>query len=462
MANIICPFCLKSHTFATSLQCETEPNNLEKTVPGIYMKDYQQVPPLWLVTYGFQGHGKTTYLHALTFMLQHIDKVWPQFSYRPLDQYTIDTIRQIEQAAIRLKYPEPTRKKTPRPLLFSVYDLPKFGSHCLAMYDVAGEIYDSFNEVKEYVAAITKAASTIWFLVSLSDLKTEGKNILELFSTYLSGMEGLSLNPAGRNLIVIYTKGDLLRSQSQKGFLDYLKADPVKGLTRENFTSLGGPFFPDPEYQNSMEEFSNYARDYTRNQVKGGAAFINEVEKRRMNLRFCITSVFNEPDDNQPQRFRVFDPFLWAIILENQGARRRIGLVMDPAANPPAHYSGFVSSLWEELSKYGEVTTYYLGKSPPVSQPGQRASQVPPNSPRQRLIGPILEQAPPESCFIVISMGEIKDLSDFQHSYWQDRLLLVTFAEELRQIWPYSFSYQPDDNLKVIVDTLLHFYEGGN
>lgn len=465
MARVICPFCLKPHNFeSSSLACETYP---EKTVPDIYVKEYNTVPPLWLVTVGFSQHGKSTYLAALTLMLENISKIWPQHKvhYRPLDQYTLEEVRRMRREALDGKLPPPTDTKRPRPpLLFSVYNLPESGSRCLVMYDVAGEVYDSLSEVEQYVPAL-KQACTTWFLVSLTDLQQDrkGKAFPDLFSTYLTGMEKLHIDLNGRNLVVVYTKGDTL---APKEFTEYLTTDPFQSLTIPEAEFIDSENFSFQSYIEEMKRVSSQFEDYTSQRVSGGSAFINMVRERGMNLEFSVTSALGESPTSpnrsnvNAHRYRVLDPFLWAITLESLEISRSIGLVADASSEGCTIYDGgLLANIWERLSNYGEVTTYYLGQRSPTSQPGQRAPEVPSRVARPRLVGTILERVSAKTCFIVVSTGHIIDLGDFYDSPWRDRLLLVMVGEDYQQDWPNTIVYRSDDDVSVLVDALLRLYE---
>jgi len=458
MARVICPFCLKPHDFMSSLECPV----YKETVPAAYVRDYNKVPPLWLVTIGFTQHGKTTYLAALTLMLESIDKVWDGVYYRHLDQYTLDTIRQWRQEAMQGELPPANPKAVPRPILFNIYNIPESGSRCLVMYDVSGEIYSSLSEVEEYVTSI-KQVKTTWFLVSLPDLLSdeEGKTITDLFNVYLSGMENLRIDLRGQNLIVVYTKGD--EAVFPREFKDYLRADPFRGLTRRDTIIPGPEDFSLEVYIQGMRDISNQLQEYTRKQVQGGAAFISMAKANGMNLAFCVTSALGESPDSASNRlradafrYRVLDPFLWAVILETPASSRPIGLVVDASRKSRSVYDkALLPVVWDHLSDYGELTTYYLGQASPASRPGQRPLDSPPSVAHQRLIGPILEEASPETRFMVIGTGPITDLADFQNSPWRDRVLLVMMGEDHQRDWPNTIVYRTGDAPTVLVDALL-------
>ncbi len=461
MARVICPFCLKPHYIRSSkFEC---PHHGE-VVPSAYVKNYRETPPLWLVTIGFPGHGKTTYLAALTLMLENIDRVWDSVYYRRLDQYTRDTIRMWHQEAIEGELPKASVKQAaPRPILFSMHNIPQAGSRCLVMYDIAGEIYDSLSEVGEYVASI-KEVKTTWFLVSLPNLKRDprGRTIHELFTSYLSGMESLRADLNGRNVIVIYTKGDAMRFPTPYTKLqDYMREDPFCSLTRRDANPPDE--FSFEWYVAGMEEVSNQLRDFTRLKVKGGNAFINMAEANGINLKFCVTSALGEGADERSNRlhvdalrYRVLDPFLWSVILDTPGDSRPLGLVLDSSPKSRSVYDeSLLPMVWDELSNYGAIATYHMGQTAPASLEGQQPPRAPTHTPRPRLIGPILEKAPPGSRFMVIGTGEILDLGDFYDTSWRDRILLVMMGKDHQRNWPHTYVYRTDDDPSSLVDALL-------
>ncbi len=460
MARVICPFCLKPHDFTASLICP----DYKAETPAVYVKEYNRVPPLWLVTIGFSRHGKSCYLNALTRLLEEISRVWSGVYYRPLDQYTFQTIQQIRRDAQSGAKPIKTPLgEVTRPMLLSVYDLPRAGSRCLVMYDVPGEVYDSLTDLKDYVASI-KQVTTTWFLVSLSDLEIghEGKNITDLFSVYLSGMERMRADLRGRNLIVVYTKGDKFVPRERE-IRSYLMDDPLRGLLSPDTGEGSTPQVNLAEYLESMRSMSDQLEEYTRQRVKGGAAFINMVKANGMNLVFSVVSALGQDPDASAQSMeltpvpmRVIDPFLWAITLESASASSVLGLALDAAPGSDAVFgSATPSRLAEALSGFGELTTYYLGQAKPAGLPGQEPPSVPPRTARPRLVGPILERATPGTRVLIVTTGPVLDLADFRKSEWRDRLLLVSLADESVQDWPNATVWRADEDPMVLADALL-------
>ena len=463
MARIICPFCLKPHDFRTSLDCVDTGNE----VPAVYVNDYGRVPPLWLVTMGFSRHGKSCYLAQLTRTLEEISNVWDGVYYRPLDQYTFDAIRKIRRDADSGTQPDKNPRDIPRPLLFSVYNMPRAGSRCLVMYDVAGEIYDSLSDVKNYVVS-TKHVTTTWFLVSLPDLEkdSQGKTITDLFSVYLSGMEKMNADLRGRNLIVIYTKGDKFPPRDNK-IRDYLTRDPLRGLANPEMSWERPHTLLLDTYVEEMREISDELEDYTRKRVRGGAAFINMVRANGMRLAFSVVSALgSDPDPSNrlpftPVPSRVIDPFLWAITLERGWKSSGLSLILDAAPGSDSIYTANIpTDVGDVLSSSGELTTYFLGQSTPARTPGQEQPSEPPRIARPRLIGPILETMEPGTRCLVISTGPIVDLDDFTRTAWRDRVLIASYDDTFTPDWANTVHCRPSDSPDVLVKRLMKLQQG--
>ena len=462
MDRVICPFCLKPHDFRTPpYQCDTWNEN----VPTKFVDEYNSVRPLWLVTVGFSKHGKTTFLVSLTLMLEKIARYWKGMHYSPLGAYTFEAIRQMRRETMHGELPESTKREAMvRPLLFSVYNIPDHGSRCLVMYDVSGEEYDSLPEQPKYVPAL-KQATTTWFLVSLDDLlKNEaGQTLPDLFQVYVAGMESQHIEVKGKNLVVVYTKSDIVRFSSE--IRDYIMDDPFKVVVKAGpqGTPVEPISHPQEDYIARMKEVSALLREYTEESVEGGSAFINMVEANGMNLAFsAISALGKEPDPDTNDMsvdavpHRVLDPLLWATVLETPKPQRAFTLVADAHTDcAPVYSTNLLASISDKLSEYGALTAYYLGQRTAASLPGQHLPSAPPKVSRPRLIGPILEKLCPADRLMVLTNGPIRDLPDFYRSDWQDRLLIVEFNEVDANDWENKMFYHSEDASDSFVHRLL-------
>ena len=460
-----CPFCFNKHDFKKSYIC---PNSFRKenpeeneVVPPEFIKQYDRVPPLSLVTMGFKQHGKTTYLAALTMVLENLYRILPGTTYQLLDQYTVETVAKMRQNAITGNLPGPSEIAVPRPMFVNIYG--GLGPNCLVLYDVAGEIYHSVyeNSNDKYIQSL-KTVKNVLFMVSLKDLE-EDEYILrinDLLLRYIEGMQHLQMPVANHNLIVVFTKGDKMVNLAEYGLPgkvnEHFLNDPFQKVTKKYDVDILTDFRLD-DYMTELQEVSDLLKDYTRRVVPGGGAFIDLAELNHIGLYFTITSATGDnPVNNRLQqeatRYCVLDPYFWALRLNEPLAVSEIHLFLDGTKDSECIYAENLTVIYEELSTYGDVTTHYLGQSRIASIAGQAPPTSKPRVPRPRLVGPILEKFDENSLSMALTGGEILDLQDFVNSTWQERLLLVAFGDEEFQPWANQIIFRKGDNLSLVTE----------
>lgn len=456
MSHIICPFCLKAHDLSRNLTC---PDSSGRMVPASYVRNYRQVPPLWLATVGFTGHGKTTYQHTLMLTLDEISGIWGGYCSTD-DQHTINELQHIRADDRTRVLPGQTQPGMPDPLLLNAHKLPLCGSRCLVMYDMAGETYDRIEDVTTY-AAVLKHVRTTWFMVSLPDLEAnvEGKTIQDLLGVYLSAMDKLQVDLTNRNLIVVYTKAD--KADIPGEVRNYVEDDPLRVVgssETDMFKEWDTQTIQD--YLKQMEEISHRLERFTRQRVPGGFNFYARARDRGLNLVFsAVSALGTELAQGQTKigtkkpRLRVLDPLLWAIRLDSKPPERRLALILDGDAlnfGDPA-----AQGLWDALVDQGDLSSYYLGQAQAVTGAGQRPPAAKPALSRMRLIGPLLERAAADTDFVVLVANSIHDLADFAHTAYRNRLLLVRLNPDHQPDWPHVISHTPGDDPNPVVDALL-------
>lgn len=346
--------------------------------------------------------------------------------------------------------------------MYKIPGISGSGSRCLVMYDVAGEVYDHLHEVEEYVASI-KQVSTTWFFVSLKDMREQDRTLSDLFTVYLSGLENLYADLRGRNLIVVYTKADEIAFPQD--IRQYLANDRFQSVTIPDAELPDLTTFTMDDYYAEMETMSRRLRAYTRERVPGGEPFINIVESQGMNLVFTVTSALGEQPDphnrlrEDARRYRVLDPFLWAVRLERPPISRKLTLLLDTTPGAHALYAeSALGDLWAQMSMKGEVSTYYLGSSRLVSGPGQQPSFVQPTIAKPRLLGPIVDRLPADTTAIVLTSGPILDLADYNTPHWRNRLLLVGLDHEPEQTWNHLLAHHTGSSMTSLIDALMRLH----
>ncbi len=103
------------------------------------------------------------------------------------------------------------------------------------------------------------------------------------------------------------------------------------------------------------------------------------------------------------------------------------------------------TDFYNALSPLGAVSTYFLGTTASAVNVGAPPPTEKPEHNHPALIGPILDQAPPNGQIVVITERAIADLDDFDTPEWHKRLLICTFREGLIK-WPRQEVLQRDRN----------------
>jgi hypothetical protein len=468
--NIRCPFCLKRHDFSKSLECPENPGSF---IPEEFLED----EPLWLVTVGFSKHGKTVYLTALTLLLEEINAVWRGVQRKYLNEYTRVEVRKMRQQAIDGVQPPATDRVKPQPMLIRMRNLPMVGTRNLVIYDVAGELFNRPDELYDYVAALTYV-ETIWFFVSLKDMQSSDNlnRLDDLFDSYTSAMKRLGAPLDKRSMIVVYTKGDAVNFPPDLN--DYLNDDPLRELTNRAAEQFPTPDdFNWDDYSAALQATSKRLSNYTRQRVRGGADFIHAAEVDGMRVEFALVSALGTSPHGtqmmeQATRFRVIDPFIWSLLLQNQGVsapsdnepRRSITLILDAAPNSGVVYDlELPSRLGDALSQHRiEVQTYYLGQSSVAAHLGQPPPERPPKAPRRPLVGAIFESLVGKPAPVIIVTHHIPlDLNDFRSPAWQARTLLVTFEPQELDDWE-QFNYETESDFQPLVNMIKRLVDNKN
>lgn len=436
MTRVKCPFCASSH--GTEVECF----KTGETIPRSFIRNAHKVKPLWLLTAGFTRHGKSTFIGMQTLHLATMCSVLPGMFYRHSDDPTKKAIQKMRQNAINGEQVERTQIDGPnRPLLFNIHNIPGFGSRALVLYDLPGQLFDSFEMTQEH-GSIFKQVSTLWFVVSLTDLQHDdsGRTITDLFDVYVNGMERIGVDLSDWTLIVIYTKADKCRSlmDNDEYLQDYLADCPMKAIQTEPDSA---EVWDLEAYIAEMEEISRHLEIFTRKHVPDGIPFIQMVKSMDMNLVFSInTALGANPDENgkmatMPEPKRVIDPFLWALKLNIPQCPSKINLIIDMGLLQNAEAQQVILQFWEVLTEIGDVYTFQLGLKRPLAGPDKEPTLRKTKTSTSPLIGPVLDAHGGEGISLILIKRMPLDLSDFKTSYWNNRVLYINAASE-ESWWP--------------------------
>lgn len=334
--NIRCPYCLGNA--AEIIKNRPEETNEEEfnfpklkstrkrriwcrqcgeELPRDYVRDYAVFPPVMISTIGLSGHGKTTYFASLYHVLvkeQRLLQEWKGFFTTPLDDDSLQTVKENMKLLRVGRLPGPSPKLFPRPALLRMRHVPRFpqtgrrGDCTLILYDTAGEVFQTGGDLGEYARYVQHADSVI-FLVSLSDLEDDPHvDLYELLNVYVIGMQNLGGNTKSKDIVVAYTKADKISDSfaaSDERISAYVNKDSYDGLSDLK------------NYLHELRKISSLLEEFTEKQLKA-SQFVNAAKEHFRSVSFCLVSSLGAiPDGNTTSvdvlPRRVLDPLLIAI-----------------------------------------------------------------------------------------------------------------------------------------------------
>jgi len=281
-----------------------------------------------IATFGYDRHGKTAFIAALTQLMENLYRLWPTSTWFPLDDVSTKMIRDFRRNTYQGAVPDRTTSaKYLRPIMIDMYDIPKFGDKRLLFYDMPGDAVQLLADTKtNLIFRPLKNVKSIWLIVSLNDLEDQDLRIADLLHQYLTDMEAQGLSVSGRNLIVVYTKTDKLIGgiDFPDQAMTYIIGDPLKNfVSLRNETSELTLMPPVEEYITGMKNISDVLEKYTIEHIAGGVAFLNLALRSGMCVYFTANSALGQEPvaghilEEKQSSYRVLDALLWALYLED-------------------------------------------------------------------------------------------------------------------------------------------------
>ena len=469
---IMCPYCLKMQEPQQTNLCSN--SDCGRKLPPRYVEYARKGNITSLGTFGLPQHGKTALLSSLMEAAQGVTKIVPGSFVSPLGDETLKTLNEWRArfGSGTVNMPSTAPRERPLPLLVQNNKFLITQSSILAAYDLAGEALVNAGSTPELVRALSKV-NTIWCVVSLDDLinkNEEGYDMAGLFNTYLEAMTNLHMPIKRKNILVVYTKADILLGMNEgleplpSEVISYLGNDPYSEIRTRRGAEL--PRFDEDAYFARMCEISDILQEYTIDFVPGGGAFVNMVIEEGANVYFTINSAFgaalaagNTRAGLAVKGYRVLDPLIWAIKLDrNEIPDQEVALIV-PTSSPNAGLARpeTVRRFYEELSSGGgHVATYYPGQVRPAFPVGT-APVVAPTPGNLDLICPILDSLKPNTAVVLlVDQNWPIDFVDLFGTHWADRLLLVVGRRELVATrLPHRQVYLNDGEIPQIVSGFL-------
>lgn len=442
--QITCPVCL------TPLQdsARTCPNSAcGFDLPDNYCQTCREAPPLPIAAIGYAGHGKTHLLAAIVLTLNDLAnrRKDETITLQVLDEDTRQCLDRWLRSEKQTRTLPPTelRQEPASPMILHVSGL--FPARTLLVYDVAGQSFHDMTRGHVCLPAL-RDIQTVWFVMSPRDVRRHPaeddetrrdespQDMSFLFSAYKTAMDKLEAKLEGRNAVIVLAKGDTIGEEAAK-LRDYLANDPIQANlpNRDLHCLISG-------YEAELRQIAGPVEDFVCG-LAGVRNLVNLLRQEDMGVSFCVTSALGKdpapglrPGEERTEapwtRQRVLDPLIWTLLLEKQRVAVQTDIVLDPRGYPVCGARPVPELLWERLPRQQGARTWFLGRSTPVTSPGQ----PPPPIRRPRLIGSLLEPLvaaeAPAGRIVLITNNLVVDLDDFRGTEWEKRLLLVTTSDQ--------------------------------
>lgn len=469
---ILCPYCLTMQEPQQTNLCQNP--GCGRKLPPRYVDYARKGYVTSLGTFGLPKHGKTALLSSMMEAAQGVTKIVPGSFVSPLGDETQKTLNgwRARFGSGEVNMPSTAPRERPLPLLVQNNKFLTTRSSLLVAYDLAGEALVDAGTNPEKVRALSKV-NTIWFVVSLDDLvhsNEAGYDLAGLFTTYMEAMTNLHIPIKRKNILVVYTKADILLGINDEleplppEVIDYLGTDPYSQIRTRRGADLK-PFDEDA-YFAGMGKISEILQEYTIDFVAGGGAFVNMVEEEGAKVFFTINSAFGAALGANSTRmgiaiqaYRVLDTLIWAIKLDCQESMDQEVALIVPAV---IQESGLASKetikhFYEELSSGGGyVATYYPGQIRPAFSVGTVPEAVT-RAGHMDLIGPILDSLNPATAVVLlVDQKRPLDFVDIAGTRWPERLLLVSGQREMVATWlPHRHVYLDEKEIPQVVSGFL-------
>jgi hypothetical protein len=279
-----------------------------------------------------QGHGKTSYLWSLLFMLRRLSSIWPEYLCWPRDESTASALSAAHEHLQRGHVPEATTPGDAIRYALLLQRMERWGRRLFDVWDRPDEVFSAQGEPA--VTTQTNWMAPALWLVSLPDLDSVQGELLDLLFDEMIRKRvaaGHALSPTPFKLVVTLTKADAI-SDLPVALRDYLKRDRL--WERIGATELAPP----PAGASggiaaagagaSSVQYYLAALTRVHEEIQGwlarrpaGHLLIQRAAEYHVQLRFAIVSAMGSGiAAGKSGRLawtprRVLDPFFWAMEL---------------------------------------------------------------------------------------------------------------------------------------------------
>ena len=289
------------------------------------------------------GHGRTSYLWALLYMLRQIGQVWPGVVCWPRDEATGEALKAVHENLRLGRLPRRGFESEKRYAL-ELRSLRPWGPQRLVIFDRPDPVFAPQRSDQDAPFLINWRAQILW-LLSLSDLDQLDSRHLDITLEDLLRARNLaapSIQLRPFRLVVALTKSDAVPDLPPE-LRCFLKEDPIaKTVTFDHTNAFRADLGGETElgetlrqastvqrdkllelYLVAMQEIDRVARDWLA-ETQGGRNLIRRAEDYGVELRVCVVSATGSGILSESRLGtawsprRVLDPYFWALELEKE------------------------------------------------------------------------------------------------------------------------------------------------
>ncbi|HEX6900948.1 MAG TPA: hypothetical protein VF789_14590 [Thermoanaerobaculia bacterium] len=287
------------------------------------------VPMPTLEIFAQPGHGKSSYLWSVLYMLRKMNLVWPNYLCSPRDETTEEALDGIHENFLAAHLPGRGPEANQRRYHLDLENMVRWGTRDLSVWDwpdpvFAGSLNGNRPEKTNWISP------ALW-LVSLQDLGQVRAETLDMrFDDLIRTRtrQGFPVYSRPFRLMVVLTKGDAIPNLPLR-LRQYLKEDPLWQAVRSEVSLLSPPpsapaiHRPLDEdemrvYVGTMVGIHEEIRDWLESTLVGHM-LIRRAAANQVDLRFAIVSATGSGlVEGQSLRLpwtprRVLDPLFWVL-----------------------------------------------------------------------------------------------------------------------------------------------------
>ncbi|MDP9120426.1 MAG: hypothetical protein M3O15_03515 [Acidobacteriota bacterium] len=327
--GIPCPFCLaKDSVAAEDLLCAA----CGERAPVEYLRHQDRLVLTAIQACGWPGHGKSSFLAALTLVLTRMGMVWPGCFYSALTEHSQRKLRELN-TCLRIGGLPPATGAAGEAVLLRLEHAGPWGSRLIVYRDGPGEVFDRFEVDVDELPLLHRTPAP-FLLLSPNDLQgvAAGRSMEMLMGSLVSALGRAGIDPelGRRCAVVVLTKADAVAGLP--AFVrSYLTADRLwTAVSRAGNGAPGTAQSSRSEplelpgtvaYREQMVGVSEALRAWIENDP-AGRNLVRTADDFGIALRFsAVSATGSQAAENgyltapwHPRR--VIDPLLWALELE--------------------------------------------------------------------------------------------------------------------------------------------------